>query len=96
MAWCCPCTRQICTGDLVALAPDWVGSETVTSARDSSWWLSRFGEVGWQPSSQAPVVAHTGCRVDVLGTDPGENLVFSRWSEPVMLKSLGVVAFMKM
>ena len=40
-------------------AADWFRSETVMSVRDPSRRLSRFGEVGWEPS-QAPVVAHSG------------------------------------
>ena len=40
-------------------ATDWFRSETVMSVRDSSRRLSRFGEVGWEPSSQAPMVAHS-------------------------------------
>ena len=48
MAWCSPCPRRICDGDLFA---DWFGSETVTSARDPSRRLSRLGEAGWEPSS---------------------------------------------
>lgn len=42
------------------LATDWFRSETVMSVRDPSRRLSRFGEMGWEPSSQAPVVAHSG------------------------------------
>lgn len=60
MAWCSPYPRRICVGDLVVFATDWFRSETVTSARDPSRRLSRFGEAGWQPSSQAPVGAHSG------------------------------------
>lgn len=35
--------------NLVTLAPNWIGSATATSTRDSSRQLSRFGEVGGGP-----------------------------------------------
>ena len=78
IAWCCPCPRRICTGDLVAWSPDWFGSETVTSPRDHSRRLSWFGEVGWQPSSQAPVVAPTGSGRCAKGSHAGSVVADDR------------------
>ncbi|XBI27277.1 hypothetical protein VPH35_051768 [Triticum aestivum] len=42
-------------------APDWIKiSDGDEQKRDLSWRLTRLGEVGWRPSSQAPVVVHSG------------------------------------
>ena len=41
-------------------ATDWFQSETVMSVRDPSRRLLQFGEVGWEPSSHAPVATHSG------------------------------------
>ena len=40
-------------------AADWFRSKTVMSMRDGSRRLPRFGEVEWESSSQALVVAHS-------------------------------------